>query len=128
MATFLEHKQKWLDLRLRLQEQFGKRPNMEAILFLIGVQELGKPQSAFSKEQKVDLMHVAVCTLLVPDGYYQRADADPDGWPAFKELKPIPAMDLKDQDFFLQERIIRYFEHQGYGTPMDGSDMLSDTL
>ena len=110
MTTVLEHKQKWLDLRLRLQEQFGKRPNMEAILFLIGIQELGKPQSSFSKEQKVELMHVAVCTLLMQDGYYAIDGRDEDGWPRFKELKPIPTMDLKDQEFYLQQRIIQYFE------------------
>ena len=44
---------------------------MEAILFLIGIQEVGDFRTKFTKEQKQDLMHVAVCSLLSPSGYYE---------------------------------------------------------
>ena len=45
-------------------ERFGKKPDLEAILFLIGMQEYGQLKDKFTKEQKQDLMHVAVCLLL----------------------------------------------------------------
>ena len=72
--------QRWLNLEARLAERFGKKPDMEAILFLVGIQEFGDIREKFTKEQKQDLMHVAVCSLLVPSGYYELESADEDGW------------------------------------------------
>ena len=93
-----------------LKERFGKVPDMEAILFLIGVNELGRlPRKKFSKEQKQDLMHIAVCTLLCQLGYYEQAGRDEEGWPHFIELKQVPVTG-KDQELMLKECVIRYFE------------------
>ena len=50
---------RWWKLEAKLMERFNKKPDMEAILFLIGIQELGNFQPKFTKEQKQDLMHVA---------------------------------------------------------------------
>lgn len=94
-----------------LKERFGKIPDMEGILFLIGVNELGSlPRKKFSKEQKQDLMHVAVCTLLSRLGYYEPAGRDEEGWPHFHELKPVTTLGLNDQERMLKECIIHYFE------------------
>lgn len=107
----MEHlEERWQTLEKELQERFGKLPNMEAILFLIGIQELGKIRRKFSKEQKQDLMHVAVCTLLSRSGYYELEGRDEEGWPHFREAKPLPKMGLEDQEQLLKEHIIRYFE------------------
>src|SRR5436190_14925599 len=82
--------QRWLDTENTLKERFGKIPDMEGILFLIGVNELGHlPRKKFSKEQKQDLMHIAVCTLLSQLGYYQYVGRDEEGWPHFNLLKPV---------------------------------------
>ena len=101
---------RWKRLEDTLTERFGKKPNMEAILFLIGIQELNHLKKKFTKEQKQDLMHVATCTLLSQSGYYEREGYDPDGWPHFKEMQPIPKMGMMEQERFLQEHIIAYFE------------------
>lgn len=85
---------------------------MEAILFLIGIQELGQVKKEFTKEQKQDLMHVAVCTLLSEDGYFELENYDKDGWPHFHEVKKTPPMNLKEQEDFLKEHIIHYFEEK----------------
>jgi len=108
----MEHfEQKWLDTELLLKERFGKVPDMEGILFLIGVNELGRlPRKKFSKEQKQDLMHIAVCTLLCQLGYYEYVGRDDDNWPHFNELKSVPATGIKDQEIMLKECVIRYFE------------------
>jgi hypothetical protein len=102
--------QRWWALEARLMERFGKKPDMEAILFLIGMQETGFIKAKITKEQKQDLMHVAVCTVLTPGGYFELEGKDKDGWPHFKQLKPMPNMPLPEQENFLKDYILLYFE------------------
>jgi len=102
--------QRWWNLEARLAERFGKKPDMEAILFLIGIQEFGEIREKFTKEQKQDLMHVAVCSLLASSGYYELEAADEDGWPHFRQLKPMPDMTASEQENFLKDHILLYFE------------------
>ncbi|WP_345081069.1 hypothetical protein [Nemorincola caseinilytica] len=103
--------QRWLDTENLLRERFGKVPDMEGILFLIGVNELGRmPRRKFSKEQKQDLMHVAVCTLLSQLGYYEPAGRDEEGWPHFEATGAVPVQGIADQERMLKECVVRYFE------------------
>jgi len=109
--------QRWLDVENMLTERFGKKPDMEGILFLIGVNELDPsrlPVIKFTKEQKQDLMHVAICTLLAPGGYYEMESVDEDGWPHFKQLKPMPDMNTFEQENFLKDHILLYFEENDF--------------
>jgi hypothetical protein len=101
---------RWWKLEEKLMERFGKKPDVEAILFLIGIQEFGDIKSKFTKEQKQDLMHVAVCNLLAQSGYYELEGVDRDGWPHFKQLKPLPVMNMIEQENFLKDHILLYFE------------------
>lgn len=101
---------RWQKVMKMLKERFGKEPDIETILFLIGIQELGQVKRKFTKEQKQDLMHIAICTLLSKDGYYQFENYDKDGWPHFREIKKRPPMEPKEQEDFLKEHIIHYFE------------------
>jgi hypothetical protein len=101
---------RWWNLEAKLVERFGKKPDMEAILFLIGMQETGFVQKKITKEQKQDLMHVAVCTLLSQSGYYLLEGKDEEGWPHFKQLKEIPALQLIEQENFLKDHVLLYFE------------------
>jgi hypothetical protein len=106
--------QRWWNLEARLVERFGKKPDMETILFLIGIQEFGDIKEKFTKEQKQDLMHVAVCSLLSKSGYYELAGVDEDGWPHFFQLKPMPEMNMMDQENFLKDHVLLYFEENGF--------------
>ncbi|HET8573657.1 MAG TPA: hypothetical protein VFL76_07285 [Edaphocola sp.] len=103
--------QRWQQLLLMLKERFGKEPNMEAILFLIGINEYrGRmPMHKFSKEQKQDLMHVAVCTLLSNEGFFELEKYDEEGWPHFTQLKANTPADLVGQEDLLREKIMAYF-------------------
>ena len=101
---------RWWALESRLLERFGKKPDMEAILFLIGIQEFGEFRKKFSKEQKQDLMHVAVCSLFAQSGYYELEKVDEDGWPHFRQLKALPVMDMIQQENFLKDHVLLYFE------------------
>jgi len=103
--------QRWWDLEAKLNERFGKKPDLETILFLIGIQEFGQVREKFTKEQKQDLMHVAVCSLLAPSGYYQLEKIDDDGWPHFKQLKAMPEMSTMEQENFLKDHILLYFQN-----------------
>lgn len=103
--------QRWIDTEFMLRERFGKLPDMEGILFLIGMNELGAPPTEkFTKEQKQDLMHVAVCTLLSQEGYFQYAGHDADGWPHFEALKSPSADGVQAQEKMLKQCVIRYFD------------------
>lgn len=103
---------RWLKLRIALKDKFGIKPNLDGILMLIGMQELGKGPVKFTKEEKQDLMHIAVCTVLMPDGYYALEGSDEEGWPHFRQLKPLPEQHLLQQEEFLKDYILLYFYNQ----------------
>jgi hypothetical protein len=105
---------RWLKLRIKLKERFGIKPDMNGILLLIGVQELGQGAREYSKEEKQDLMHIAVCTVLQPSGYYRLDGHDDDGWPHFSQLKPLPELMFTEQENFLKDHILLYFHNQEF--------------
>jgi len=106
--------QRWWDLEAKLVERFGKKPDLEAILFLIGIQEFGQVREKFTKEQKQDLMHVAICSLLSQSGYYELEKFDTDGWPHFKQLRGMPDMSTMEQENFLKDHVLLYFQHHDF--------------
>jgi len=106
--------QRWWTLEAKLVERFGKKPDMEAILFLIGIQEFGEIREKFTKEQKQDLMHVAVCKLLYQTGYYELEKMDEDGWHHFRQLKSMPEMTTTEQENYLKDHILLYFENANW--------------
>lgn len=99
----------WNDLIDRLQTKFGNELELEGILFLIGVQELGKGYQKFSKDEKLDVLHIAICTLLEPYGHYEFLGRDEQGWPHWKRNEKLPPLKPKQQEFLMRESIIDYF-------------------
>ena len=102
-------KTKWEDLCNKLGDKFGEEPDLQVVLFLIGVQELGKGPQKFSKDEKQDLMHIAVCRLLSTFGYYELAGHDQDGWPHWQLLNKLPPLTLREQDLLLKQAAVEYF-------------------
>ncbi len=102
--------QEWKILMAQLTELLGKAPDVNAVLFLIGVQELGLGLKTFSKEEKQDLMHWAICRVLSLSGFYEAEGKDAEGWVHWKAVKKMPYLDLLTQEKFLQEHIIMYFK------------------
>jgi hypothetical protein len=107
-------KEKWDNVIKKLSEKFspGEEISLEGVLFLIGVQELSLGIKKFSKSEKQDLMHVAICTILEPFGYYKKEGTDDQGWPQFQSLKKLPPLRKGEQSRILKEGIILYFKEK----------------
>ena len=105
---------RWWNLEAKMMERFNKKPDMETILFLVGIQEFGDIKEKFTKEQKQDLMHIAVCSLLSQSGYYELDRLDEDGWPHFRQLKALPELDPIAQENFLKDHVLLYFDRTGF--------------
>jgi len=101
---------RWDTLMEEMQARFGKRPDLNALLLLIGVQELNQGVATFTKEQKQDLMHIATCRLFSLSGHYQLERVDEDGWPHYKLLRPVPFANLKEQERMLRWHVLEYFD------------------
>ncbi len=109
----LELERTWQRLRLKLKEVVGKKPkDLNSMLLLIGIQELGKGTLEFSKEQKQDLMHIAICKVLSLSDFYILEGLDEDGWPHWKNVKQLPHFDLLEQEQLLKMHILEYFENE----------------
>src|SRR5690606_10181605 len=79
-------KKRWDLVVEKLSSKFadGETMDLDAIIYLIGVQELGQLHQRFKKDHKIDLMHIAICKLLAPYGYYEFDYVDAEGWPHYK--------------------------------------------
>lgn len=109
------------DVELRFQKvkteldlKFGADLDVQSILFLIGVNELGIGYKDFSKSEKTDLIHVAICTILEPYGFYEFTERDEENWPHFKLIKELPKLEHREQQHLIKEAIIDYFTENGY--------------
>lgn len=111
-AQELDIETRWFRLTQQLKGLFQKTPDLEAILFLIGVQELGQGRRVFSKEEKQDLMHMATCKLLSLVGYYELEGIDKQGWAHWKILRPLPFLSPKEQEKLLKMCAVEYFEKE----------------
>ncbi|MFK7785808.1 MAG: hypothetical protein AB8B56_11865 [Crocinitomicaceae bacterium] len=105
---------KFQRLKTELEKTFGGGLDVQAILFLIGVNELGIGHKDFSKQEKTELLHVAVCTLLEPYGYYEFEGRDEDNWPHFKLIQNLPQLEHRDQQHLIKEAMIAYFSQNDY--------------
>jgi hypothetical protein len=105
-----ELKADWDELVEELNDRFDADLDLQGILFLIGVQELGQGPRDFKKDEKQDLMHIATCRLLSRYGFYELEGLDEEGWPHWKLVQQLPRMSLGEQDYLLKQAVIEYFE------------------
>lgn len=110
---------RWEALTDKLETEFGKKPDLQAVLFLIGVDVLGQGFRKFTKEEKQDLMHIAVCRLLMFSGYYEHLGNDEAGWPHFKAIKKLPGVNLLEQEDLLKAHALYYFEEIAFISTAD---------
>lgn len=96
-------------VQLRVYRQFKKNPDIDALLFLIGMRELGAVKEKFTKEEKVNLMHIATCKLMSYEGYFELEGLDKDGWPHWIPVKAFPELNVQEQELLLKQLIVKYF-------------------
>lgn len=101
----------WKKVEAFFEKNFDTEKNVpvETMLFLIGVQELGSGKQKYSKDDKVNLIHIAVCRLLEPFGYYRFSHYDDDGYPHFEETASLPELKPNEQQILMKKAIIQYF-------------------
>lgn len=116
MARDEQLKQRWNLVVEKLTNQFaeGDTLDLDAIIYLIGVQELGQIHKNFKKDDKVNLMHIAICRLLEPYGYYEFDYFDDDGWPHYKFKEELPTLKAGEQTVLMKEAIVNYFLEKEY--------------
>ena len=111
MSRDSQLKLRWEQVVKKLSAQFsdGDPLDLDAIIYLIGVQELGQLHTTFKKDQKLDLMHIAICKLLQPYGYYELDFIDKEGWPHYKIKEELPYLKAGEQSVLMKEAIVNYF-------------------
>ena len=111
-----ELKTKWNNLKTKLSLDFSDNEiiDLDSIIFLIGLQELGQFQKRFNKQRKLEVIHIAVCKLLSDYGYYEFDYVDNDGWPHYKLIKKLPNLKAGEQTILMKKAIINYFVKSNY--------------
>ena len=105
--------EKWKEVSDFWQKNFDKDvTDLNAILFVIGMREVGSPKPEFTKEEKIDLMHIAVCRLLSISGIYKLVGHDAEEWPIYEQTTEIPVLELNTQERMLKEHVIKYFAEE----------------
>ncbi len=118
MARDEKLKERWESLVDKLSQQFaeGDILDLDAIIYLIGIQELGQLHRRFKKDEKLDLMHIAICRLLEPYGYYEFDYYDEEKWPHYKVKEELPNLKAGEQSILMKEAIVNYFVEKEYIT------------
>ena len=116
MARDEKLKERWEFLVEKLSAQFsdGDPLEIDGIIYLVGVQELGNFNRTFKKDEKVNLMHIAICRLLEPYGYYDFDFFDDDGWPHYKVKEQLPPLKAGEQSVLMKEALVNYFLEKSY--------------
>ena len=116
MARDEQLKERWNTIVEKLSNQFadGDTLDLDAIIYLIGVQELGQIHRDYKKDHKLDLMHIAICKVLEPYGFYEFDYVDVDGWPHYKVLAQLPHLKAGEQSVLMKEAIVNYFLETEY--------------
>ena len=109
-------KKRWNEVVEKLSNRFayGEDLDLDAVIYLIGIQELGQLHRRFMKDDKVNLMHVAICKLLEPYGYYEFDYVDDDGWPHYRVKEQLPFLKAGEQSILMKEAIVNYFLETEY--------------
>lgn len=108
----VEENPEWKFVEKLMQERFDKEADLKAILFIIGLREFGKRKRKFTKEDKQDLMNLATCKVLSLSGYFEVSHLDAEGWPMWKQKKPMPKMKVSEQEEFIKSHVIQYFKEE----------------
>lgn len=105
--------EQWKKIEEFFQDRFTLEdpPTIEFILLIIGIQEVGLGFKKYKKDEKLNLIHVAVCKLLEPYNYYRFKELDKDGWPHYEIINNLPPLNDNEQSILIKTAIIQYFSN-----------------
>jgi hypothetical protein len=106
--------QLWSKIEIFFKEKFAQEetPDLNTMIFLIGLQELGLGYKKYKKDEKMNLIHIAVCRLLEPFGYYKLDGYDKDKWPHYRLIEKLPGLKPNEQTLLMKKAIIQYFKDE----------------
>jgi len=104
-------KERWDHLISLLSDRFsdGEALDVEGVLYLVGLQELGQVHRKMKKDDNVNLIHIGICTVLEPFGYYRFDYFDEEGWPHFELIEALPPLKPGEQSLLMKEALVTYF-------------------
>ena len=116
MSRDSQLKDRWEELIKKLSARFsdGDPMDLDGIIYLIGIQELGQYHREYKKDEKVNLMHIAICRLLEPYGYYKFEFFDEEGWPHYSVKETLPPLKAGEQSVLMKEAIVNYFVERAF--------------
>ncbi|WP_430814286.1 hypothetical protein [Carboxylicivirga sp. RSCT41] len=108
--TAEEFEREWDELVLKVSKHFKVSAEYEFILFVTGIQEMGWGLREFSKTEKMDLINVARCRILVRQGYIKETGIDAEGFPIFEASPKLKSMMPSFQNQLIKKGLIDYFK------------------
>ncbi len=102
----------WDAMVLEVSKRFSVTADFDFMLFIIGIQEFGQGMRSYSRQEKMDLINLAKCTLLAQSGYLERLGSDEEGWPQFRALKNVGALTSNFQNALLKRAAFEYLKTQ----------------
>jgi len=104
----IDLEKKWDELLEELEALFDQEMTLKGVLYLIGVQELSLGIKQYERDEKANVLHVGICKILTPFGFYKFDRLDEDGWPHYIELKAIKNLSESQQELLMKEAVLKY--------------------
>ena len=117
LAEFLDISEEALNARWEetvrwLEPRYGKKPGIEPILFLVGIQSRGlgyRPK--LNKKTKQDLIMEGTCCVFETLGLYKRVGIDANGHIVWERKNVLQTkLSLPEQEKLLRLAILTYFD------------------
>jgi len=108
--TTVDFELAWDALILKVSKHFKVNAEYEFILFILGIQEMGWGFREYSKTEKMDLINVARCRILVRQGYIKETGIDGDGFPIFDASPKVKSMMPSFQNQVIKKGLIEFFK------------------
>jgi len=100
----------WDEVLTYFEKRFDGEMDLDGILYLIGINELGQGPKKFKKHEKMDIMHIAICKLLSKFGFYELEGYDEEGWPHYLLKEELPPLKPGQQQYLVKQAIIDYYQ------------------
>ncbi|MCS7152889.1 MAG: hypothetical protein N2253_07310 [Bacteroidia bacterium] len=99
----------WEKLCEEAERRYGKQPSEEFLLFLVGLNYMGRFPEGDERVVKLNLIQLGTLVLLARRGYVQEVGKDEQGWPHWEPLQALPSWTPAEEQAFLREVLIEYF-------------------